>query len=70
MPVLSAGKACGWRPAGSGAAWGELEEEEEAEAAGSAGTRSDAVAQPPEEEAEAEQWQLGLKSELMMQTHW
>lgn len=39
--------------------------------AGSAceGTRSDAVEQPLEEEAEAGLWQLGLRSELMMKKH-
>lgn len=40
------------------------------EAAGSVGMKSDAVAQPPEEVAEAERQQLGLKSEVMMQACW
>lgn len=40
------------------------------EAAGSVGMRFDAVAQPPEEVAEAERQQLGLKSEVMMQACW
>lgn len=69
-PGPSAGTACGGRQAGSGAAWGELEEEEQAEAAGSVGMRSAAVVRPPEEEAEAEQRQLGLKAEPMMRRHW
>lgn len=69
-PGLSAGTPCEGRPGGSGAAWGESEEEGEAEAAGSVGMRSDAVVQPPEEVAEAERQQLGLKSEVMMQARW
>lgn len=70
-PGLNAGTASGGRLEGSGAAWAEPEAEGEAEA-GSAlvGMRSDAGEQPPEEEAEAERWQLGVKSELMMQTRW
>lgn len=67
----SEGIASVGRPEGSGAVWGEPEVEEEVEA-GSAlvGMRSDAAERPPEEEAEAERWQLGLRFELMMQTHW
>ena len=54
---------------GSGAAWGEPEVEEEEEAdSGLAGMRFDAVEQPPEEEAEAGQQQLGLRCEWMVQT--
>lgn len=74
-PGLSAGTASGWRLGGSGAAWGEPEVEEEVVVVVSAlvGMRSDAE-RPPEEEAEAEaevgRWQLGLRSDLMMQARW
>ena len=67
----SAGIASGGRLGGSGAVWGEPEVEEEVDA-GSVlvGMRSDAAERPLEEEAEAERWQLELRSELRMQTRW
>lgn len=70
-PGLSAETASGGRLGGSGAAWGEPEVEEEVDV-GSVHVRMrcDAVGQPLEEEAEAEQWQLELRSELRMQTRW
>ncbi len=70
-PGPSAGTVSGGRLGGSGAAWGEPEGVEEEEA-GSAlvGMRSDAAGRPPEEEAEAEQWQLRLRSELLMHISW
>lgn len=65
-PGLSAGTASGGRLEGSGAAWGDpgVEEEEEAGSA-PVGMRFDAAERPPEEEAEAERWQLGSRSELV-----
>lgn len=65
-PGSSAATASGGRLEGSGAAWGEprVGEEEEAGSA-SVGMRFDAAGRPAEEEAEAERWQLGSRSELM-----
>lgn len=70
-PVLNAVTASGGRLGGSGVAWAEQEVVGEAED-GSAlvGMRSDAGVRPPEEEAEAERWQLGVRCGLMMQAHW
>lgn len=70
-PGLSAGTASGGRLGDSGVAWGEPEVEEEA-GGGSAfvGMKSDAAERLPEEEAEAGLRRLGLRSELMMRTHW
>lgn len=68
---LSAGTAFGGRLGGSGAAWGEPEVEEVVVVVSAlVGMRSYAAALLPEEEAVAGQWQLGLRSELMMQAHW
>lgn len=70
-PGLNAGTASGGRLEGSGEAWAEPEAEGEAEADSAlVGMRSDAGERPPEEEAEAERWQLGVTSELRMQTRW
>lgn len=46
-----------------------MEEEAGADSA-LVGKRSYAGERPPEEEAAAERWQLGLRPELMMQTRW
>lgn len=70
-PGPSAGTVSGGRLGGSGAVWGEPEVEEVVVVVSAlVGMRSVAAEQPPEEEAEAGRWQLGLRSELMMQARW